>query len=135
MEVHATCEAEFNFFSPTKVFAPVGSNRLDQLFQEAGQPSPAVVRAFGIVLSDRVPPRAGRPSGQDRIQDPGFARISTPTTPPLLPDQVAVIAFRSTAHSANRSPTVPSPDGCWSMVVNPVPAVTTVVALATPNTP
>jgi hypothetical protein len=30
----------------------VGSNVLDQLFQVAGQPTPAVVRGFGIVLSD-----------------------------------------------------------------------------------
>ena len=51
-EVDATYEAEFNFFSPTKTFAPVGSNQLDQLFQVAGQPTPAVVSAFGIVLSD-----------------------------------------------------------------------------------
>ena len=51
-DVDATYEAEFNFFSPTKTFAPVGSNQLDQLFQVAGQPTPAVVSAFGIVLSD-----------------------------------------------------------------------------------
>ena len=51
-EVDATYEVEFNFFSPTKVFAPVGSNQLDQLFQVAGQPTPALVSAFGIVFSD-----------------------------------------------------------------------------------
>jgi hypothetical protein len=51
-DVNAAYEAEFNFFSPTKTFAPVGSNQLDQLFQVAGQPTPAVVSAFGIVLSD-----------------------------------------------------------------------------------
>jgi hypothetical protein len=43
---------DFNFFSANKIFAPVGSNVLDQLFQVAGQPTPAVVRGFGIVLSD-----------------------------------------------------------------------------------
>jgi hypothetical protein len=44
--------AEFNFFSANKIFAPVGSNQLDQLFQVAGQPTPAVTRAFGIVFTD-----------------------------------------------------------------------------------
>jgi len=51
-EVNPTYAAEFNAFSPTKVFAPVGSNQLDQLFQVAGQPTPAVVRGFGIVFND-----------------------------------------------------------------------------------
>ena len=51
-DVNPTYAAEFSFFSPTKTFAPVGSNLLDQLFQVAGQPTPAVVRGFGIVLSD-----------------------------------------------------------------------------------
>ena len=51
-EVNPNYGAEFNFFSATKVFAPVGGNQLDQLFQVAGQPTPAVVRAFGIVFSD-----------------------------------------------------------------------------------
>ena len=51
-EINPTYATEFNFFSPTKIFAPVGSNLLDQLFQVAGQPTPAVVRGFGIVLSD-----------------------------------------------------------------------------------
>ena len=44
--------AQFNFFSPTKIFSPIGSNLLDQLFQVAGQPTPAVVRGFGMVVSD-----------------------------------------------------------------------------------
>jgi hypothetical protein len=44
--------AQFNFFSATKIFAPIGSNQLDQLFQVAGQPTPAVSRGFGIVFSD-----------------------------------------------------------------------------------
>ena len=51
-EVNPTYSTEFNFFSPTKTFAPVGSNLLDQLFQVAGQPTPAVVSGFGIVFSD-----------------------------------------------------------------------------------
>jgi hypothetical protein len=51
-EVNATYSVEFHAFSPTKLFAPVGSNQLDQLFQVAGQPTPALVRGFGIVFSD-----------------------------------------------------------------------------------
>jgi len=51
-EVNPTYAAEFTFFSATKIFAPVGSNKLDQLFQVAGQPTPAVTRGFGIVFSD-----------------------------------------------------------------------------------
>ena len=52
VEVNPTYAGEFNFFSATKIFAPVGSNRLDQLFEVAGQPTPAVTRGFGIVFSD-----------------------------------------------------------------------------------
>lgn len=51
-EVNPTYAAQFNFFSATKIFSPVGSNQLDQLLQVAGQPTPAVTRAFGIVFSD-----------------------------------------------------------------------------------
>ena len=51
-DVNPTYAAEFNSFSPTKIFAPVGSNLVDQLFRVAGQPTPAVVRGFGIVFSD-----------------------------------------------------------------------------------
>ena len=51
-EVNATYATQFNFFSANKIFAPVGSNQLDQLFQVAGQPTPAVTRGFGIVFSD-----------------------------------------------------------------------------------
>jgi len=50
--INPTYATEFNFFSANKIFAPVGSNVLDQLFQVAGQPTPAVVRGFGIVFSD-----------------------------------------------------------------------------------
>ena len=51
-EVNPTYAAEFTAFSPTKIFAPVGSNQMDQLFRVAGQPTPAVVRGFGIVFND-----------------------------------------------------------------------------------
>ncbi|HET9276357.1 MAG TPA: hypothetical protein VFN96_09830 [Gemmatimonadales bacterium] len=51
-EVNNTYGNEFSAFTPAVVFAPVGSNQLDQLFQVAGQPTPAVVRGFGIVFSD-----------------------------------------------------------------------------------
>ena len=43
---------QFLFFSANKIFAPVGSNQLDQFFRVAGQPTPALVRGFGIVFSD-----------------------------------------------------------------------------------
>jgi len=51
-DINPTYSTEFNFFSPTKTFSSIGSNLLDQLFQVAGQPTPAVVRGFGIVFSD-----------------------------------------------------------------------------------
>src|SRR6185369_450414 len=51
-EINPAYASQFNFFSATKIFAPVGSNQLDQLFQVAGQPTPAVTRAYGIVFSD-----------------------------------------------------------------------------------
>jgi hypothetical protein len=51
-EVNPGYAAELEVFSIKKIFAPVGSNQLDQLFQIAGQPTPAVVRGFGIVFSD-----------------------------------------------------------------------------------
>lgn len=51
-DVNPEYAAQFSFFSATKVFGPVGSNQLDQLFQVAGQPTPAVTRAFGIVFTD-----------------------------------------------------------------------------------
>jgi hypothetical protein len=52
VDLNPTYAAQFNFFSATKIFAPVGSNQLDQLFQVAGQPTPAVSRGFGVVFSD-----------------------------------------------------------------------------------
>jgi hypothetical protein len=51
-EINPAYATEFSFFSPSKIFTPIGSNLLDQLFQVAGQPTPAVVRGFGIVFSD-----------------------------------------------------------------------------------
>jgi hypothetical protein len=51
-EINPAYASQFNFFSATKIFTPIGSNQLDQLFEVAGQPTPAVVRAFGIVFSD-----------------------------------------------------------------------------------
>ena len=51
-EINPAYAAEFNFFSAKKIFAPIGSNQLDQLFQVAGQPTPASSRGFGIVFSD-----------------------------------------------------------------------------------
>jgi hypothetical protein len=51
-EVNPTYAAQFSFFSATKIFTPVGSNRIDVLFQVVAQPTPAAVSGFGIVLSD-----------------------------------------------------------------------------------
>ena len=51
-EVNPTYAAQFNFFSPNKIFAPVASNVFDVLFEVAGQPTPAVSSGFGVVFSD-----------------------------------------------------------------------------------
>jgi len=51
-EINPAYGAQFTFFSANKIFAPVGSNQLDQLFEVAGQPTPAVSRGIGIVFSD-----------------------------------------------------------------------------------
>ena len=51
-EVNPAYAAQFRFFSASKIFAPVGSNVLDQAFRVAGQPTPASVRGFGVVFSD-----------------------------------------------------------------------------------
>ena len=50
--INPTYSTEFNFFSPVKIFSPIGGNILDQLFEVAGQRTPAVSRGFGIVFSD-----------------------------------------------------------------------------------
>jgi len=51
-EINPDYAAQFLFFSASEVFAPVGSNQFDQTFRVAGQPTPALVRGFGIVFSD-----------------------------------------------------------------------------------
>lgn len=51
-EINPAYAAQFTFFSANKIFAPVGSNVFDVLFQVAGQPTPAVVKGFGAVFSD-----------------------------------------------------------------------------------
>lgn len=51
-EVNPAYPAQFAFFSANKIFTPVGSNRLDVLFEVAGQPTPASVNGVGIVFSD-----------------------------------------------------------------------------------
>lgn len=51
-DINAAYAAQFGAFSPTKIFAPIGSNVLEQLFQVAGAPTAALTRGFGIVLSD-----------------------------------------------------------------------------------
>ena len=52
VDINPAYAAQFKFFSATKIFAPVGSNVVDQLFRVAGQPTPATTRGFGIVFSD-----------------------------------------------------------------------------------
>jgi hypothetical protein len=51
-EVDASYADEFRTFSPTKIFSPVGSNRMDVVFRVAGTPTPAVVTGFGAVFTD-----------------------------------------------------------------------------------
>src|SRR5437762_7752969 len=51
-EINPTYAAQFLFFTASEMFAAVGSNQLDQEFRVAGQPTPALVRGFGIVFSD-----------------------------------------------------------------------------------
>jgi hypothetical protein len=52
VDINTTYAQQFRFFSANKIFAPVGSNLLDMLFEVAGQPTPAVSNGFGIVFSD-----------------------------------------------------------------------------------
>src|SRR5438128_11616003 len=51
-EINPDYAAQFLFFTASEIFAPIGSNQFDQLFRVAGQPTPALVPGFGIVLSD-----------------------------------------------------------------------------------
>ena len=51
-EINPDYAAQFLFFTASEIFAPIGSNQLDQLFRVAGQPTPALVPGFGIVFSD-----------------------------------------------------------------------------------
>ena len=51
-EINPTYATQFSFFSANEIFAPIGSNQLEQVFQIAGEQTAAVTRAFGIVLSD-----------------------------------------------------------------------------------
>ncbi|HEY2896661.1 MAG TPA: hypothetical protein VGJ12_05950 [Gemmatimonadaceae bacterium] len=52
VDINPAYADQFQAFSPNKIFAPIGSNLLDVLFQVAGQPTPAVSSGFGIVFSD-----------------------------------------------------------------------------------
>jgi hypothetical protein len=52
VELDATNATEFRTFSPTQLFAPVGSPVMDVHFRVAGAPTPASVTGFGVVFSD-----------------------------------------------------------------------------------
>jgi hypothetical protein len=58
VDINPAYALQFGFFSANKIFAPIGSNVLDQSFRVAGQPTPAVVRGFGIIFSDVDTPNA-----------------------------------------------------------------------------
>lgn len=51
-DVDASYAAEFSFFSANRIFAPVGSSRMDVLFRVAGESTNAVVSGFGVVFVD-----------------------------------------------------------------------------------
>lgn len=51
-EIDPSYADQFATFSPSKIFAPVGSNRLDVHFRVAGSATPASVSGFGVVFSD-----------------------------------------------------------------------------------
>ncbi len=50
--VNAGLAAQFRFFSPKKVFMPVGSNQLDVDFKLVGLTTNGLVKGFGVVFSD-----------------------------------------------------------------------------------
>lgn len=51
-DVDPSYAGQFNFFSPQKTFAVTGSNVMTVEFQVPGSPTPALVRAFGVVFVD-----------------------------------------------------------------------------------
>jgi hypothetical protein len=50
--LNAGLGAQFKFFSPKKLFMPVGSNQLDVDFKVVGTATNGLVRGFGVVFSD-----------------------------------------------------------------------------------
>lgn len=52
VEVDTSYAGQFRTFSPTKVFAPVGSHVMDVHFRVAGDTVRAAVTGFGVVFSD-----------------------------------------------------------------------------------
>jgi hypothetical protein len=53
LSINPTYGANFEFFSPGRIFTPVGSNITDVTFSLPGSPStPAFVSGFGVVFSD-----------------------------------------------------------------------------------
>lgn len=52
VEVDSSYAAEFRTFTPTKIFSPVGSNRMDVFFRVAGSQTPGLVTGFGVVFTD-----------------------------------------------------------------------------------
>lgn len=52
VDINPTYAAEFNTFSPAKIFSPIGTNVMDVSFQVPGQLTAARVGGFGAVFSD-----------------------------------------------------------------------------------
>jgi hypothetical protein len=51
-DVNAAYTGEFNVFSAPRLFAPIGSSRMDVDFVVAGSSTPAHVTGFGVVFAD-----------------------------------------------------------------------------------